>query len=183
MEQLPDFCFWLTPLVELAGKTLGIVGYGHIGKAVERIAKAFGMKVLVYNRTPFEGSVSLDEVLSGSDFITLHCPLTDANKGMINKAAIAKMKEGAYLINTARGGLIEEADLADALNGGRLAGAALDVVSAEPINDQNPLLSAKNCILTPHIAWAPRESRERLLKVVVQNIQAFLGGKPINKVN
>ena len=183
------FCYWLTPQMELAGKTLGIIGFGSIGKAVGRLARAFGMNVIVYNRSQSEDGrkigtyVDLDTLFAQADFVSLHCPLFPETEKIINAASIAKMKDGAMLINTARGALVDEAALADALNSGKLRGAALDVVSQEPINGENPLLSCKNCIITPHIAWAPLESRQRLLDTVVENIRAFLNGKPQNVVN
>lgn len=183
------FCYWLTPQMELAGKTLGIIGFGSIGKAVGRLARAFGMNVIVYNRSQSEDGrkigtyVDLDTLFAQADFISLHCPLFPETEKIINAASIAKMKDGAMLINTARGALVDEAALADALNSGKLRGAALDVVSQEPIDGENPLLSCKNCIITPHIAWAPLESRQRLLDTVVENIRAFLDGKPQNVVN
>lgn len=185
----PDFCFWDTPQMELAGKTLGIIGFGRIGMAVGRIAKALGMKVLAYSRTEYpEGReianyVNLDALLAQSDVISLHCPLTPENTGMINESAIAKMKDGAILLNTARGPLLDEAAVAAALGSGKLRGVAADVVCAEPIRADNPLLTAPNCIITPHMAWAPLESRQRILDCTVQNIQAFLSGNPINVVN
>lgn len=178
-----DFCFWTRPLTELAGKTLGIIGYGNIGKRVAEIAKAFKMNVLVFNRTPFDGSVSLDKVLSESDFVSLHCPMNAQSDKIINKTTLEKMKPTAYLINTSRGGLVNEADLTDALNSGRLAGAAVDVVSVEPVCASNPLLTAKNCIITPHIAWAPIEARSRLMDVSVKNLEGYVNGKIINQVN
>ncbi len=178
-----DFCFCLAPLKELSGKVLGLVGYGNIAKAVERIGKAFGMRVLVHNRTPFEGSCSLDEVLAKADIVSLHCPLTESNARMINSDSISKMKKGALLINTARGALVDEKAIADALNSARIAGAGLDVLSVEPPNADNPLLSAKNCIITPHIAWATSEARERLLSVTTANIEGFFRGNPINVVS
>jgi len=185
-----DFTFWNYPLIELAGKTLGIIGFGGIGKAAARIAEAFGMKVIVYNRTKrleLETDqikfVELEEVLSQSDFISLHCPLTDQTKGLINKDTIAKMKEGTFLINTSRGPVLVEQDVADALNSGKLAGAGVDVVSIEPISENNPLLKAKNCIITPHFAWAPLEARTRLMNTLIKNIKAFLDNKPVNVVN
>lgn len=178
-----DFCFWTRPLTELTGKTLGIVGYGNIGKRVAEIAKAFKMNVLVTNRTPFEGSVTLDEVLENSDFVSLHCPMNKQSDKMINAVTLSKMKPTAYLINTSRGGLVDEQALADALNFGRIAGAAVDVVSEEPIKASNPLLTAKNCIITPHIAWAPLEARRRLMDVSVKNLEGFLSGNVINQVN
>lgn len=183
------FCYWLTPQMELAGKTLGIIGFGSIGKAVGRLARAFGMNVIVYNRSQSEDGrkigtyVDLDTLFAQADFVSLHCPLFPETEKIINAASIAKMKDGAMLINTARGALVDEAALADALNSGKLRGAALDVVSQEPIDGENPLLSCKNCIITPHIAWAPLESRQRLLDTVVENIRAFLDGKPQNVVN
>ena len=183
------FCYWLTPQMELAGKTLGIIGFGSIGKAVGRLARAFGMDVLVYNRSQSEEGkkigtyVDLDTLLSRSDIITLHCPLFPETEKIINAASIAKMKDGAMLINTARGALVDERALADALRSGKLRGAALDVVSHEPMDADNPLLACKNCIITPHIAWAPVESRQRLLDTVVENIRAFLNGTPQNVVN
>lgn len=178
-----DFCFWTRPLTELTGKTLGIVGYGNIGKRVAEIAKAFKMNVLVTNRTSFEGSVTLDEVLENSDFVSLHCPMNKQSDKMINAVTLSKMKPTAYLINTSRGGLVDEQALADALNSGRIAGAAVDVVSEEPIKASNPLLTAKNCIITPHIAWAPLEARRRLMDVSVKNLEGFLSGNVINQVN
>lgn len=178
-----DFCFWTRPLTELTGKTLGIVGYGNIGKRVAEIAKAFKMNVLVTTRTPFEGSVTLDEVLENSDFVSLHCPMNKQSDKMINAVTLSKMKPTAYLINTSRGGLVDEQALAYALNSGRIAGAAVDVVSEEPIKASNPLLTAKNCIITPHIAWAPLEARRRLMDVSVKNLEGFLSGNVINQVN
>jgi len=181
----PDFCFWDTPQMELAGKTLGIIGYGRIGQAVANIAKALGMKILAYTRTPKEGSeyVDLDTLLATSDVISLHCPLTADNAELINEATIGKMKNSAILLNTARGGLVNEQALADALKGGKLRGAAVDVVSAEPISPVNPLLSAPNCILTPHMAWAPIESRQRIIDCTYRSIRGYLNGQPINVVN
>ena len=185
----PDFCFWHTPQMELAGKTMGIVGFGRIGRAVGRVARAFGMEVLAYNRSRCpEGEaigqyVDLDTLLTTSDVISLHCPLTAENTGMINGEAIAKMKSGAILLNTARGGLIDEAALAYALCNGKLRGFAADVVSKEPIDPKNPLLTAPNCILTPHMAWAPIETRQRIIDVTINNIQSFLDGNPMNVVN
>ena len=185
----PDFCYWDTPQMELAGKTLGIIGFGRIGRAVGKIANAFGMKVIAYNRSQCEegkaiGSyVNLEELLKTSDIISLHCPLTAENTGLINEEAIAKMKDGAILINTARGPLVDEAALAAALRSGKLRGAACDVISAEPMKENNPLKSAPNCIVTPHMAWAPIESRMRIQECTRRSIQAFLDGKPINTVN
>lgn len=185
----PDFCYWETPQMELAGKTLGIIGFGRIGRAVGRIANAFGMNVIAYNRSQCEegksiGSyVNLDELLKSSDIISLHCPLTAENTGMINAQNIAKMKDGAILINTARGPLIDESALAAALESGKLRGAACDVISAEPMAENNPLKTAPNCIVTPHMAWAPIESRKRIQECTDRSIQAFLAGSPINTVN
>jgi len=185
-----DWCYWLTPLVELDGKTLGIVGYGRIGQAFGRIGQALGMKVLAVDEFPDKRLecatmryVDLDGLYAEADVISLHCPLLASNKGMIDRHAIAKMKPSAFLINASRGPLVVEQDLADALNSGRLAGAGLDVLSAEPPAPDNPLLSAKNCIVTPHIAWAAKESRARLLAVSVENVAAYLSGRPQNIVN
>lgn len=186
----PDFCYWKYPLVELAGKTFGIIGFGRIGQAAARIAQAMGMKVLAYDQIfdpKLENDqlkyVQLDELFAQSDVISLHCPLFPSTKGIINKANIAKMKDGVMLINTSRGPLVVEQDLAEALNSGKVAGAALDVVSTEPISEDNILLKAKNCIITPHIAWAPKESRSRLMNIAADNLEAFLSGSPVNVVN
>jgi len=185
-----DFCFWDYPLIELSGKTMGIIGFGKIGQAVGQIAQAFGMKVLAfdaYQNKSFENAtlkyVDLDGLLSQSDVISLHCPLFDSTKGIINRNTIAKMKDGAMLLNTSRGPLIVEEDLAEALNSGKLAGAAVDVASQEPIKADNPLLMAKNIIITPHIAWAPVESRKRLMDIAVDNLVKFLDKEPVNVVN
>lgn len=180
------FCYWLTPQMELAGKTLGIIGYGRIGQAVGALARAFGMEVLAYHpRRNLSGEpyVELDTLLERSDILSLHCPLFPETQHLINRDTIAKMKDGAMLINTARGALVEESALAQALNAGKLRGAAVDVVSQEPMTPDNPLLSCKNCIITPHIAWAPVESRQRLLDCVVENIRSYLAGHPQNVVN
>lgn len=185
----PDFCFWDTPQMELAGKTLGIIGFGRIGQAVGRIAKAFGMEVLAYSRTEHpEGRqigqyVSLETLLSQSDIVSLHCPLTPQTTGIINGDTIAMMKNGAMLINTSRGPAIVESDLAEALRSGKLKGAAVDVVKTEPISADSPLLSAPNCIITPHMAWAPKESRQRIMDCTKRSIEAFLSGSPVNTVN
>lgn len=186
----PDWCFWKYPLVELAGKTMGIVGFGRIGQDTGKIAQAFGMKVLAfdaYKRPELESETcryaDLDTLLAESDVISLHCPLFPDTEGIINKDTIAKMKTGVMIINDSRGPLIVEEDLRDALNSGKVAGAALDVVSTEPIKMDNPLLSAKNVILTPHIAWAPKESRQRLMDIAVENLQCFVDGAPQNVVN
>lgn len=182
-----DFTFWNYPLIELKDKVMGIIGYGRIGKNTAEIAKAFGMKVITNNRNNTdkdnEGDVefvSIEELFKNSDVISLHCPLNDESEGIINKESISKMKDGAILINTSRGGLVIEEDLADALNKGKLFGAASDVLSKEPPTEKNPLLGAKNMIITPHIAWAPKESRERLLDIAVKNLESFLEDKPIN---
>ncbi len=182
----PDFCYWNGSLSELSGKTLGIFGYGHIGSRVAEIAKAFGMKVICCTRTPKEGmpeSVSFEELLKRSDFLTLHAPLTDQTKNIINKESLSLMKQSAYLINTARGGFVVEKELADCLNAGGIAGYAADVLLQEPMAADNPLLKAKNCVITPHIAWAPLETRKRLQGIAEENLKAWLGGKPINVVN
>lgn len=183
------FCFWDTPQMELAGKTMGIIGFGAIGQAVGRIAKAFGMEVLAYNRSQSpEGAkiatyVTLEELLQRSDVVSLHCPFTVETKRIINERTVAMMKDGAILLNTARGPIIDEAAVADALKSGKLRGAAVDVVRYEPIVDTCPLLTAPNCIITPHMAWAPLESRQRIIDCMVKNIDAYLAGTPINKVN
>lgn len=186
----PDFCFWKYPLVELAGKTMGIIGLGRIGYTTAKIAQAFGLKVLAYDNYPKRDLeeenlqyASLDELFAGSDVISLHCPLFDSTKGIINKDSIAKMKDGVLLINTSRGPLIVDEDLAAALDSGKIGGAAVDVVSEEPIEKENPLLKAKNCIITPHIAWAPKESRKRLMDIAVRNLESFLAGNTVNAVN
>lgn len=185
-----DFCFWDYPLIELEGKTMGIIGFGRIGQATAKIAIALGMKVLAYDEyvnkdleTENIKYVSLDELLANSDAISLHAPLTATTEGVINKANIAKMKEGVLIINTSRGPLIVEEDLKDALNSGKVGAAAVDVVSVEPIRKDNPLLGVKNCIITPHIAWATKEARGRLMDIAVNNLTSFLGGKPVNVVN
>lgn len=189
-ENNPDWCFWDYPLIELDGKVMGIIGYGRIGQATGRIAQALGMKVLAYDayRNPALESetcqyVDLDEVLAKSDVIALHCPLFSETEGMINRESIAKMKDGVIILNNSRGPLIVEKDLAEALNSGKVAAAGLDVVSTEPIKGENPLLKAKNCILTPHISWAPKESRQRLMDIAVDNLEAFLRKEAQNVVN
>lgn len=185
----PDFCFWDYPLIELAGKTMGIIGFGRIGQNTAKIAAAMGMDVLAYDEYPNDAGkelgkyISLDELLAKSDVISLHCPLLPSTKGIINKETIGKMKDGVILINTSRGPLIVEEDLKEALDSGKVYAAAVDVVSKEPIEADNPLLSAKNCIITPHIAWAAKESRERLMNIAVANLEAFLKGSPQNVVN
>jgi glycerate dehydrogenase len=186
----PDWCYWKYPLIELAGKTMGIIGYGRIGQATGRIAQALGMKVLAYDKyvnKDLESDtmryVELDELLAQADVIALHCLLSEETEGIINKDTIAKMKDGVMIVNNSRGQLMVEEDLAAALNSGKVAGAALDVVSTEPIRMDNPLLKAKNCIITPHISWAPREARQRLMDIAVENLAQFLAGSPINVVN
>lgn len=187
-QSCPDFCFWNRPLIELDGKTMGIVGYGAIGSAVGTVAQALGMKLLVtarHEKPVPEGArfVSLPELLAQSDVVSLHCPQTAENARMIDAGALAQMKDGAILINTARGGLLDEQAVADALRSGKLLAAGMDVVSAEPIRADNPLLTAPNCFLTPHIAWAPLETRRRLQTISAENLRAFLAGKPQNVVN
>ena len=181
-----DFCFWNGSLSELNGKTLGIFGYGNIGKKVCEIAKAFGMKIICCTRTPKDGmpeAVSFEELLKRSDFLTLHAPLTEQTKNIINKESLSLMKKTAYLINTARGGFVVEQDLADCLNNDGIAGYAADVLLQEPMNADCPLLKAKNCVITPHIAWAPRETRKRLQGIAEENLKAWLSGNPINVVS
>lgn len=185
-----DFCYWKYPLIELKGKTMGIIGFGRIGRAVAAIAVAFGMEVLAYDshKNPgFENDMiryaDLDLVYSQSDVISLHCPLFPETEKMINSSALGRMKKGVMLLNTSRGGLVEENSLAAALRDGTVAGVALDVVSTEPIRMDNPLLGIPNCLITPHIAWAPKESRQRLMDVAVENLRAFVAGKPHNVVN
>ncbi len=184
-----NFCYWLTPQMELAGKTLGVIGFGRIGRAVGELGRAFGMKVIAYNRSQCEEGrqigeyVDLETLLKTSDIVSLHCPLLPETDHMINAQSIEKMKAGAMLVNTARGPLVDEMALADALNSGKLRYAAVDVVSQEPMKADNPLLTTRKCIITPHIAWAPVESRQRLLDCVVENIRCFLNGKPQNVVN
>lgn len=189
-SRCPDFCFWNYPLIELAGKTFGIIGFGRIGQATAKIAVAFGMKVIAFDEYPDKSLetediklVSLDEVLSRSDVISLHCPLLPSTRGIINKDTIARMKDGVVIINTARGPLIAEEDLKEALDSGKVYAAAVDVVSKEPIRPDNVLLACKNCIITPHIAWAPKESRQRLMDIAVDNLKQFLKGNPVNVVN
>ena len=178
-----EFCFWDYPQIELSGKTMGLIGYGRIGKAVERIARAFDMTVLHTTPSGREGSVSLDDVLRQSDVISLHCPLTKENRHLISHETIAKMKPGVLLINTGRGPLVDEAALREALLNGHVAGAAMDVTEQEPIPADSPLLGLDNCLITPHIAWAAKEARQRLMNTVVENVRAFLQGSPVNVVN
>jgi len=184
-----DWCYWDYPLIELDGKTMGIIGFGRIGQATGRIAKALGMKILAYDQFQSESGkaigeyVDLDTLLAQSDVVSLHCPLFPETEGIINKDTIAKMKDGVILLNNSRGPLIVEQDVADALNSGKIYAAGLDVVSTEPIRNDNPLLTAKNCIITPHISWAPKESRQRIMDCTVSNVAAFLAGNPVNVVN
>ncbi|MBW7571417.1 D-2-hydroxyacid dehydrogenase [Caproiciproducens faecalis] len=185
-----DWCFWNYPLIELAGKTMGIIGFGKIGQSTARIAQALGMNILAfdeYKNPALESETckyaALDELLAQSDVISLHCPLFPSTEGIINKDNIAKMKDGVIILNNSRGPLIVEQDLTDALNSGKVAAAGLDVVSTEPIQSDNPLLKAKNVIITPHISWAPKESRQRLMDIAVKDLDAFLSGNPINVVN
>ena len=179
-----DFCFWDTPLIELAGKTMGIVGYGRIGHKVAEIARCFGMNVIAWTRTPRDPEcVSLDELLERSDVISLHCPLFPETKNLINRDTIAKMKDGVILINTSRGPVVNDADLRAALESGKVYAAGADVSTVEPIPADSPLLGAKNMFLTPHIAWATFEARERLMDIAVKNVEAFLSGAPVNTVN
>jgi len=185
-----DFCFWKTPLVELFDKTMGIIGFGKIGQAAAKIALAFGMRVLAVSDVPppetgFEDVefCTLDEMLPRADAVTLHVPLTPQTEGLVDAAFLQKMKASAYLINTARGPIVKEQDLADALDGGIIAGAGLDVLCVEPAKAENPLLHCKNCFITPHIAWAGFETRQRLLGVLTENLRGFVAGKPVNLVN
>ena len=183
-----DFCYWDTDLVELDGKKMGIVGFGNIGQATARIAQAFGMEVLLYTSKEQSAlpqgmrKVALDELFAESDVISLHCPLTPETKEMVNAERLKLMKPGAILVNTGRGPLVNEQDLADALNEGRIAAAGLDVLSVEPANADNPLLGAKNCFITPHIAWATKEARTRLMQIAVQNLKSYQEGYIINNV-
>ncbi|MCL2376231.1 MAG: D-2-hydroxyacid dehydrogenase [Defluviitaleaceae bacterium] len=184
-----DFCFWDYPLMEISGKTIGLIGFGRIGQATGKAAAALGMNVIACDEYESEEGrkigqyVTMDELLAKADVISLHAPLLPSTQGLINKDTIAKMKDGAILINTARGPIINEQDVADALNSGKLYAAGLDVVSIEPIKADNPLLKAKNCYITPHIAWAPTEARTRLMDIAVDNLKAFMDGKVANVVN
>lgn len=185
----PDFCFWDSPITELAGKTAGIIGLGHIGQATAKILRALGMKVIALGRTETEEGrsaaeyVTKDELLKRSDVILLHCPLTPETEGIINRDTIAKMKDGVIIINTSRGPLINEQDLADALRSGKVSAAGVDVVSGEPISPENPLLTAPHILITPHIAWAAVEARQRIMDTTVENVKSFLEGKAQNRVN
>ena len=185
----PDWCFWDSPLMELDGKTLGVIGFGKIGQQTAKMAKAFGMNILATGSRPNDEGraigeyVEMDELLAKSDVITLHCPLFPNTKGIICKENIDKMKDGVIILNSSRGPLVVEQDLADALRSGKVKAAAVDVVSSEPMTNDNPLLTAPNCIITPHIAWAPKEARQRIMDTTAKNIEAFLSGNPINVVN
>ena len=185
----PDFCYWKAPLTELLGKTLGIVGFGSIGKQSAKIAQAFGMKVICFTRSPEKlkdfpeiQNVSFDELCKNSDFITLHCPLTEDTKNLINKDSISKMKKSCIVINTARGPIVKEEDMAFALKNNQVAGFACDVVSVEPMKENNPLLNCPNCLITPHIAWASLETRKRLFDEIVKNLESFIQGESRNLV-
>lgn len=184
----PDFCYWNTPLIELAGKKIGIVGFGNTGQATAQIAEALGMEVWVYTSKPKKSlpkkyqKVTLNELFSACDVVSLHCPLTAENKEMVNSFRLSLMKQGAILINTSRGGLIDEKALEQALLSGKLLGAGLDVLSSEPVPNGNPLLKLNNCFITPHIAWATRESRMRLMNQAVENLKAWMEGRTINNV-
>lgn len=188
-EKCDDWCFWDYPLIELAGKTMGIIGFGRIGQTTGKIARALGMEVIACDEMENETGrqiasyVSREEIYAKSDVIALHCPLFPATQGIINKESIARMKDGVIILNNSRGPLVVEQDLADALNSGKVFAAGLDVVSSEPIRGDNPLLKAKNCIISPHISWAPKESRSRLMNIAVDNLRAYADGKPINVVN
>ena len=188
-EHNRDWCFWDYPLIELSGKTMGIIGFGRIGQETGRIARAIGMNVIAYDEYPNESGktiaeyVTKEELFSKSDVIALHCPLFKSTEGIINKQTISMMKDGVIILNNSRGPLIVEEDLAEALNSGKVYAAGLDVVSTEPIKGDNPLLKAKNCIITPHISWASKESRSRLLDIAVNNLRAFCDGNPENVVN
>lgn len=188
-EKSEDWCFWDYPLIELSEKTMGIIGFGRIGQQTGKIAKALGMNILAYDNVPTDSGkevaryVELETLLAESDVVVLHCPLFPSTEGIINKTSIDKMKDGVIIINNSRGSLIVEQDLADALNNGKVAAAGLDVVSTEPIKGDNPLLKAKNCIITPHISWAAKESRQRIMDCSVINVKAFIDGEPVNIVN
>ncbi len=184
-----DFCYWKTPLYELSGKNMGILGFGRIGRAVAERARSFGMNVIAYtprmhgNEPDWVNFATLDEMLKMADAVSVHCPLTPETEGLVNREFISKMKDGAYFINTSRGTVVDENALADALNSGKLGGAGLDVLSCEPPKADNPLLSAKNCFITPHIAWASFETRQRLVNILKENIDAFINGNPKNVIN
>jgi len=187
-ENSADFCFWDRPLIELAGKTMGLIGFGRIGQATGKAAAALGMEIIACDEHESEEGqkigkyVTMDQLFARADVISLHTPLLPSTQGLINKDNIAKMKDGVIIINTARGPIINEQDLADALNSGKIYAAGVDVVSIEPIKADNPLLKAKNCFITPHIAWAPTEARARLMDIAVDNLKAFVEGRPVNVV-
>ena len=188
-EQSIDFCYWDYPLIELEGKTFGMIGCGKIGQQTARIAAALGMRVITYDLRPKDAGravaeyVDFDTLLRESDVLSIHMPLLPFNTGIINKDNIAKMKDGVIIINNSRGQMVVEQDLADALNSGKVAAAGLDVVSTEPIHGDNPLLQAKNCLITPHMSWGAKESRQRIMDCTVDNVKAYLAGKPQNVVN
>ena len=186
-SECPDFCYWQKPLVELDGLTLGIIGYGAIGQAVANLGRAFGMNILAHTRTPREAEnvrfADCETIFCEADIVTLHCPLTDENQGFVNAERLALMKPTAFLINTGRGPLVDEGALADALNQSQIAGAAVDVLSVEPPPPGNPLLNAKNLVITPHIGWATQAARARLMEIAAANLRAFLAGSPVNVVN
>jgi len=189
-SQSKDFSFTKSPLLELSGKTLGLIGFGNIAQSVCAVATAFGMNIIAYSRTKTDQRhrknfqwVEKNDLFKSADVISIHCPLNDNTRGLINRDALLMMKKNALLINTARGPVINEMDLAEALNNNTIAAAALDVLSEEPPSADNPLLAAKNCVITPHIAWATKEARTRLLEATVKNISAFLAGRPVNVVN
>jgi glycerate dehydrogenase len=186
----PDFCFWKTPLIELSGKTMGIVGFGRIGRRTAALAAAFGMNVIAHDLYQGEAPdidhfewVGMEDLFKRADVVSLHCPLTPENTGFVNAALLKTMKPTSFLINTSRGPLVNENDLAEVLNAGTIAGAGVDVVSAEPIQEDNPLLKANNCLITPHIAWATLEARQRLMQTTVENVAGFIDGNPVNVVN
>ena len=189
-SQSVDFCYWDYPLVELKGKTMGIIGFGNIGSKVADIATVFGMSIIAYSRRRTDQShrphfiwADLHQLLEQSDVISIHCPLFPETKGLINKASLRMMKKSAFLLNTSRGSIVVDEDLADALNHDLIAGAGIDVLSVEPPNEDNPLFSAKNCLITPHIAWATKEARTRLVDIAINNLTAFLDGNPVHVVN
>ena len=186
-SECPDFCYWQKPLVELDGLTLGIIGYGAIGQAVANLGRAFGMNILAHTRSPREAEnvrfADCETIFREADIVTLHCPLTDENEGFVNAERLALMKPTAFLINTGRGPLVDEGALADALNQSQIAGAAVDVLSVEPPPPGNPLLNAKNLVITPHIGWATQAARARLMEIAAANLRAFLAGSPVNVVN
>ena len=186
-SRCPDFCYWNAPLIELAGKTFGVIGYGRIGQATAKLAAALGKEVLAFDACakacPPARLTTLEEVLEKSDVISLHCPLTPETQGIVNRDTLARMKDGVFLLNTSRGPRVDEAGLADAVAGGMVAGGGLDVLAVEPPLPENPLLAQPNCLITPHIAWAPKESRQRLMDVAVANLRAWLDGAPQNVVN